>query len=165
MLLGVFCQAGYALDSDAEQPANVNADEFEIDLNNGVRIYRGNAVFTQGSIKLSCDELTTYLNDNDELDKGICIGSPGVFVQRPEGAEVDIVGSALEITIDEIENLVTLKNQAEVVQGGTTITAQVITYNKLTEKVFVKGGESEGLTAKSPRASLTIQPRKKTTNE
>ncbi len=191
LLMGVFCQAGYALDSDSEQPATLNADEFEIDLNTGVRIYRGNVVFRQGSIKLTCDELTTYLNDDDELDRGICIGSPGIFIQRPEGSEVDIVGSAMEITMDEIENLVTLKSQAKVVQGGLTITAPIITYNRVTGKTFVKGGGSQGIKAatktanseqssdaasgestvaeqassESTRPGLTIQPRKKKTNE
>ncbi|WP_423905721.1 lipopolysaccharide transport periplasmic protein LptA [Candidatus Spongiihabitans sp.] len=196
LLMGVFCQTGYALDSDSEQPTTLNADEFEIDLNTGVRIYRGNVVFRQGSIKLTCDELTTYLNDDAELDRGICIGSPGIFIQRPEDSEVDIVGSAMEITMDEIENLVTLKSQAKVVQGGLTITGPIITYNKLTKKASVKGGGSQGIKAmtetadgeqssdptsgestpgkstvaeqassESTRSSLTIQPRKKKTNE
>ena len=161
LLMGMFCQAGYALDSDSEQPVTLTADDFEIDLNTGVRVYRGNVVFRQGSIKLTCDQLTTYLNDDDELDKSICIGSPGIFIQRPEGSEVDIVASAMEITMDEIENLVTLKNQAKVVHGGSTITAPMITYNRLTEKAFVTGGAS----SENARPSLTIQPREKAIDE
>lgn len=191
LLIGIFCQTGYCLDSDSGQPATINADEFEIDLNDGLRIYRGNVVFRQGSIKLTCAELTTYLNDNDELDKSICIGSPGIFTQRPQGSEVDIVGSALEITMDEIENLVTLKNQAKVVQGGSTLSGAMITYNKLTKKMLVKSGQlqdiksttkttvsetasvltsaesnvAEQSRSASTRANLTIQPRTEKTNE
>ncbi|WP_424946713.1 lipopolysaccharide transport periplasmic protein LptA [Candidatus Spongiihabitans sp.] len=169
LLMGVFCQAGYALDSDSEQPVTLTADDFEIDLNTGVRVYRGNVVFRQGSIKLTCDALTTYFNDDDDddgvhgnkLNKSVCIGRPGIFMQRPEGSEADLVGSAMEITMDEIENLVTLKNQAKVVHGGSTITAPMITYNRLTEKAFVTGGAS----SENARPSLTIQPREKAIDE
>jgi len=181
LLAGIFCQAGYALDSDMEQPATLDADDFEMDFNTGVRIYRGNVEFRQGSIRLNCDELTTYLNQNDQLDKAICIGNPGRFKQRPEGQEDDVVGTAGEITMDQIENLITLKSQAKVVQGGSTITGKTIAYDMSTEKVKVKGGGSQGtktttqstssgetpesessaVEVESSRPSLVIQPRKK----
>lgn len=153
LLVGIFCQGASALDSDSEQPATLEADDFEMDFNTGVRIYRGNVVFRQGTIKLTCDELTTYLNENDELDKGICIGSPGRFKQRPEGQNEDIVGTALEITMDEIRQLVTLKSQAKVIQGGSTISGRIITYNKVTERAKVKGGGSQGTKSTTEKAT------------
>ena len=144
-------------------------------------------VFRQGSIHLTCEELTTYFNESDELDKAVCVGSPGRFKQRPEGAEHDVVGTAMTITMDQVEDLVTLKSQAKVVQGGTTISGRIITYNLVTEKASVKGGGSQasatssssqasgeesgsGETAApstegSARPSLVIQPRKKKTSE
>ena len=174
----------HALDSDSEQPATLDADDMEMDFAMGVRVYRGNVVFRQGTIHLTCEELTTYFSDDGELDKGICVGSPGRFKQRPEGAEHDVVGTAMTITMDQVEDLVTLKSQAKVVQGGTTITGRVITYNLITEKANVKGGGSQASatsTASSEassaaessdggeaavsddnaRPSLVIQPRKK----
>jgi lipopolysaccharide export system protein LptA len=190
VLAGVICQTGFALDSDMEQPATLDADDFEMDFNTGVRIYRGNVEFRQGSIRLNCDELTTYLNQNDELDKAICIGSPGRFKQRPEGQQDDVVGTAGKITMDQINNLITLKSGAKVVQGGSTITGKTIAYDMSTEKVKVKGGASQGTkkttkstssgetaaeasgsestdveldSSENSRPSLVIQPRKKKT--
>ncbi len=181
-ILLVLCQTANALDSDSEQPATLDADDFEMDFNTGVRIYRGDVVFRQGSIRLDCDELTTYLNDNSELDKGICIGNPGKFKQRPEGQEEDVFGFAQEITMDQIKEIVTLQSQAKVIQGDTTITGRTITYDLVTEKVRVKGGgsqssqtsgsESSGSetsgdsatgeeSTDDSRPSLVIQPRKK----
>ena len=144
LLLVIVSQAGYALDSYKEQPAKLDADDFEMDFKTGVRIYRGNVIFRQGSIRLTCDELTTYMNTNDELDKAICVGSPGTFKQRPEGQEEDINGQAMEITMDEIEQLVTLKSRAKVVQGGTMLSGRTITYDMALEKVRVKGGGTAG---------------------
>ena len=178
--------ASHALDSDSEQPATLDADDMEMDFATGLRVYRGNVVFRQGSIHLTCEELTTYFNESDELDKAVCVGSPGRFKQRPEGAEHDVVGTAMTITMDQVEDLVTLKSQAKVVQGGTTISGRIITYNLVTEKASVKGGgsqasatssssqasgeesgsgETAASTEGSARPSLVIQPRKKKTSE
>ena len=179
-LLGCFLlQPTYALDSDRDQPATLEADDFEIDLGTGVRIYRGNVVFRQGSILLECDELETHLNDDGGLEKGICVGSPGRFKQRPQGAKHDIVGVARKITMDEIDEIVVLKSQVKVTQGGTQISGRTVTYDLVTEKIKVKGGSQTASSAKkqdsgeassdgtaqadqgSSRPSLVIQPRKK----
>lgn len=170
--------SGYALDSDRDQVATLNADDFELDLSSGVRIYRGNVVFRQGSIVLQCDELVTHLNGDGALDKGVCVGSPGRFKQRPEGAKEDIVGLARQITMDNIAETVVLKSQAKVTQGGSQISGRLITYDLVTEKVTVKGGSqsaSNGQSAsnddtaaeqsdkkENSRPSLVIQPRNKT---
>lgn len=174
----------HALDSDRDQPATLEADDFELDLKTGVRTYRGNVLYRQGSIRLECDELVTYFNEDGELDKAICSGDPGKFKQRPENSEDDMIGKARLITMDQVAELVTLKSRADVVQGGTRLTGRLLTYNLATEKVIVKGGtdtqpkvtttstESSAdeksvespvteETTSSSRPTIIIQPRKK----
>ena len=184
MWMAIFCQSVYALDSDVEQPATLDADDMEMDFSTGVRIYRGNVVFVQGTIRMTCDELTTYFNDDGELDEAVCVGSPGRFKQRPEGQDEDVVGIANSITMNQVEDLVTLKSRAKVVQGETTITGRLITYNLKTEKASVKGGGQNtgssgsvstsesgdsslqgGETEEASRPSLVIQPRTKKVEE
>ncbi|MEM7193493.1 MAG: lipopolysaccharide transport periplasmic protein LptA [Pseudomonadota bacterium] len=187
-LMATVFTTSFALESDTSQPATLDADDFELDLKTGVRIYRGNVVYRQGSIRLDCDELTTYFNDDGELDKGVCTGRPGKFKQRPEGAENDVIGKARTITIDQIEQVMVLKSRAQVEQAGTKMEGNLITYDLTTEKVRVKGG-SQGATQTasqqstdsgasgqtdtssqandgggSSRPSLIIQPRKKKKN-
>jgi len=175
-------QAGFALDSDRDQSATLDADDFEIDLKTGVRAYRGNVVFRQGSIRLNCDELVTYLNDDGALDKAVCSGTPGRFKQRPEGSEDDVIGTARTIIMDEIGQEVILKGQVKVVQGGNELSGGLVRYDSVTEKIKVKGRDSASATAnksaadsspqksgsateatetESGRPSLVIQPRKK----
>ena len=191
ILMSGLVQIATALDSDSEQPATLDADDMEMDFATGVRTYRGSVVFTQGSIRMTCDELVTYLNDGGSLDKAICTGNPARFKQRPEGQKNDVKGTALEITMDQIAELVTLNRSATVEQGTSTITGTVITYNLATEKANVKGGGSQSTQSSSTatesgsptdtenvsaevsdtdssdkaRPSLTIQPRKKEQSE
>ncbi|MGI9317963.1 MAG: lipopolysaccharide transport periplasmic protein LptA [bacterium] len=149
-----------ALDSDRDQPATLEADDFELDLKTGVRTYRGNVLYRQGSIRLECDELVTYFNDDGELDKAICSGDPGKFKQRPENSEEDMIGKARVITLDQVAELVTMKSRADVVQGGTRLTGRLLTYNLATEKVIVKGGsdtQTKTTTTSSTEADTTAK--------
>ena len=184
ILVALIVFNAHALDSDRDQPATLEADDFELDLKTGVRTYRGNVLYRQGSIRLECDELVTYFNEDGELDKAICSGDPGKFKQRPENSDEDMIGKARVITMDQVAELVTLKTRADVVQGGTRLTGRLLTYNLATEKVIVKGGSdtqtkvtttaSESSsdektaesavteeTASSSRPTIVIQPRKK----
>lgn len=185
MLVGIplTISSSFALDSDSEQPATLDADDMEMDFSTGVRVYRGNVVFRQGSIKMTCEELTTYFSDDGELDEAVCVGNPGSFKQRPEGQDKDMVGTARKITMNRVDNLVVLKSRAKVVQSDTTITGTLITYNLTTEKASIKGGgtQSSGTSVQTSggdgtgdaegsgedeagdsnaRPSLVIQPRK-----
>jgi len=143
-----------ALDNDRDQPATLEANDFELDLKTGVRTYRGDVLYRQGSIRLECDELVTFFNDDGELDKAVCTGDPGRFKQRPEGSEEDMIGKAREITMDQVAELVVMKSRADVTQGGTRLTGRLLTYDLKTEKVRVKGGE---VPAKTSTASTDAE--------
>ena len=151
----------FALDSDQHQSAILQANDFELDLETGVRIYRGDVVFRQGSMRLDCDELTTHYND-DHLHKGVCIGTPGQFEQRPEGQDAMVLGRARSITLDRVKGMLTLEEGADIEQAGMRMAGKLITYNLLSKKVRVSGahdtsGASATNAAERPR--LTIQPR------
>ena len=160
-----------AVAADKEQPATLDADDFELDLETGVRIYRGSVVFRQGSIRLACDELVTYYNADDKLDKGVCTGNPGKFTQRPEGRDSDVFGRARTITLDRVVGVVVFENRADIAQGENRIHGRLITYDLQTKKAKVAGGELAGETeaaaeaaevktaAAGDRPRLIIQPR------
>lgn len=166
VVMAIFVGNVYALDSDQDQPATLEADDFELDLRTGVRIYRGNVLFRQGSIRLECDELVTYFNDDDELDKAVCSGDPGKFKQRPENSEEDIIGKARVITLDQVAELVIMKSRADITQGGTRMTGRLLTYNLATEKVVVKGGsDSQTKTTTNTLSESTTTEESAATNE
>lgn len=165
-LAGVAWPAG-ALDSDKRQPATLEADDFEFDLETGVRIYRGNVVFRQGSMHLDCDALVTHYDDDNELEKGVCTGRPGRFKQRPDDQAADVHGHALSITLDNLRSLVILDGEAEVEQAGDRIRGRRITYDLRNKKARVTGGA--GTTAApggdaGQRPRLILQPRNEPSN-
>lgn len=129
----------HAYDTDRDQPATLDADEFDMDFQTGVRTYRGNVVYQQGSIRLFADELVAYFKDG-ELQRAVARGNLAEFRQRPEDSETDVVGVALRIELNEAEQLVTLRDRAKVTQDANTITGKLIVYNMLTEKVKVRSG-------------------------
>ena len=155
LLLLVITNVSYGLDSDQEQPATLEANDFELDMKTGVRTYRGNVVYRQGSIRLDCDELVTEFNADGDLDKAVCTGDPGTFKQRPEDSDDDMVGKARKIVVDQVEQIVILKSRAEVNQGGTRMSGRLITYNLETEKVIVKGDSK----APAETATASAEPK------
>jgi len=166
LLLYLLMQPAYTLDSDAEQPAILDADNIEMDFNTGTRIYRGDVVFTKGSIRMDCDELVTYQDDNETLGKVICTGEPARFKQRPQDQDEDMHASALEITLHQAEDQMILESRARLEQGATTITGETITYNLATRKAIIEGGAKQGTQSGSSgesedtsRVRLVTQPK------
>ncbi len=132
----------YAYDNDRDQPATLDADEFDMDFQTGVRTYRGNVVYQQGSIRLYADELVAHFKDG-ELQRAVARGNLAEFRQRPEDSETDVVGVALRIELNEVKQLVILRDRAKVTQDSNTVTGKSIVYNMLTEKVKVRSGGSK----------------------
>lgn len=142
-----------ALESDRDQPAIIDADTVDIDFNAGIRIYEGNVKLRQGTIRLDADRLEVRFKD-DALESAIAVGSPAEFRQRPEGKDHDVVGVALNIHLDEVNDEITLTDEAVVTQGRDSIAGKTIVYNMATEKVQVRsGGTGQTRTTKSAEES------------
>lgn len=140
-----------AYETDRDQPATLDADEFDMDFQSGVRTYRGNVVYQQGSIRLYADELVAHFKDG-ELQTAVARGNRAEFRQRPDDSDADMVGLALRIELNQVDQILTLRDRAQVTQGANTVTGKLIVYNMLTEKVKVRSGGT-----KKP-ASTTVQP-------
>ncbi len=137
----------YAYDTDRDQPATLDADEFDMDFQTGVRTYRGNVVYQQGSIRLFADELVAFFKDG-ELQRAVARGNLAEFRQRPDDSETDVVGVALRIELNEVKQTVTLRDRARVTQDANTVTGKKIVYNMLTEKVNVRSGKEKPTSTK-----------------
>jgi lipopolysaccharide export system protein LptA len=153
-----------ALESDRDQPATIDADSVEIDFSSGKRIYDGNVKLRQGTIKLDADRLEVYFK-NDQLEKAIAQGNPAKFRQRPDGKTTDTVGQAVYIHIDEVNNIITLTNKAQVNQGTFAVNGKTIVYNMATDKMKVIGdNKSPTRTTKSAEKTATTSESGTTTS-
>ncbi len=150
--LGCFLMVtSHAYETDRDQPATLDADEFDMDFQSGVRTYRGNVVYQQGSIRLFADELVVYFKDG-ELQRAVARGNRAEFRQRPDDSETDMVGLALRIELNQVDQILTLRDRAEVTQEANVVTGKLIVYNMLTEKVKVRSGGTKKPT------STKVQP-------
>lgn len=145
--------AGVALTSDREQPIHIEADSVEIDDVERVSTYRGNVLYTQGSIRLTADVVTLYYDESRELERFRAEGEPARFRQRPEGHEEDMRAQAQLIEYFASSERVVLHHGAHVWHQGNEFAGERIQYDAARDMVKAQKGESE-----EGRVQVIIQP-------
>lgn len=162
--------AALALESDNSQPATIEADEVEFDFRNGTRTYKGDVVVVQGTLRITGEKLVVkYGEQEDQIEQATSWGNPATFKQRPEGKDEDVYGEGNEIVLDEIENTLTLIENAVMTQAGNTARGKTIVYDMTTDKMTVKGmtgpqqadtdeAGDAGTETTDGRARVTISP-------
>ena len=138
----------WALKSDRDQPADIEADNTEIDFRTGVRTLTGNVLIVQGTLRLKADKLVGQYTKG-ELTKATAWGSPARFKQRPDGKPDDVEGAAKKIVVDYASNTLTLFGKASLKQGENTARGDTITYNMATDKLQIKGNSGIGTAGKN----------------
>ena len=101
------CSNSFALSTDRDQPANVEADDIEFDFKKGTRTYTNNVLVVQGTLRLKADKLLGIYVDG-ELDNATAWGSLARFKQRPDGKQHDVEGWAKKIVVNQRKNTLTL---------------------------------------------------------
>ena len=143
----VLCSsASWALDSDGQQPINLEADRAELDDQKGISTYSGRVTLTQGTLELKGDQLIIR-SVNGEPQLITTIGKPGKFKQRPQDKPDDVVATATTIKYDVAEEKIFLDGNALLVQGNQRFSGAHITYDMPADKVKAMGavgGESGG---------------------
>lgn len=146
-----------ALEADKTQAVTLEADDFEFDLDSGARIYRGNVVYRQGSIRVECDALTTRHDGDGELQSGVCTGNPGRFRQTlagDDGETTVVQGQARAITFDR--GRIVLDGDAQVAHAGDRLSGARIAYDVDARKAKVTGdGDGSG---RRPRIEIAPRP-------
>lgn len=129
----------HALDSDREQPIQIVADVAIRDEIAGETRYEGNVVLTQGSLKITADELT-ILHSTEDADRIIAMGNPATLVQQPTPDQPPVDASALRIEYVRSEDLVRLLEDARIAQNGSTLSGNQIDYLVSQRTVKAAGG-------------------------
>jgi lipopolysaccharide export system protein LptA len=152
----------WALNSDRNEPATVEADEVEYDFRTGVRTYKGNVVVIQGTLKITGDKLEVIYKDQ-ELQSATAWGRPASFKQRPDGKDQDVVGKAKRIVLDQIVNTLTLYDQASLQQGPDVANGDEITYDIGADKLSIKGAaQTQAQSGETGETESSEKPKKPT---
>ncbi len=127
-LLGLPYSA-WALESDKDQPIEIEADTGELDDIKNISIYRGNVITVQGTIRMTGDKMTVYYTDDDEMDHMIMEGRPATYRQLPEDSSVYDHAEALTMEYYELKEYVILIDKALVTQEGLRFSGDRIEYD------------------------------------
>lgn len=128
-----------ALSSDRDQPAQIEADDTEINFKTGVRTLTNNVLVVQGTLRVKADKLVVTYDKQGELVKAIADGSLARFKQRPDDKPDDVEGWAKKILVDYPNNTITLTGKASLKQGASTAEGDKIVYNMETDKLNIIG--------------------------
>ncbi|MDP6078607.1 MAG: lipopolysaccharide transport periplasmic protein LptA [Arenicellales bacterium] len=129
---------------DRDQPVAIKADEVDMDLKSGRRLYLGNVSVTigvypqEGSIRIRADQIEMTFS-NEQLTLALATGDPARFRQRPVGKNHDVVGKGQTIKLDEVKNVVTLSGGASLKQQQDTVCGDTIVYYLSSGKLRVRG--------------------------
>lgn len=153
--------SAWALPSDREQPIRIQADSAELDDKQGVAVYRGDVVITQGTMKVTGDTVTITQNAQGDVEVFTSVGKPAYYEQLPSTDKQIVKAYGLTIQYFMANERVVLIDQAKVIQEGNTFEGEKIVYD--TQRQIVNAGRATGtnVTAPRPRIDMVIQPKNK----
>ncbi len=148
-----------ALESDSEQPIYIDSNTATYDDRKQTSVYTGNVVTVQGSLRVDSDKLVVYLK-NGEINKMVATGEPAKFEQLPAEGKEKIKGEALIGEYYPGKDLLILKKQAVVWQGGNKSASELIHYDS--RNALIKAGEKS---SDSKRVHSVFKPKPKPTED
>jgi lipopolysaccharide export system protein LptA len=121
--------SAWALPSDRDQPIRVQADSAELDDKQGVAVYRGGVVITQGTLKITGDTVTLTQNQTGDLEVFTAVGKPAYYEQQPSADKQIVKAYGLTIQYYATNERIVLIDQAKVIQQGNTFEGEKIVYD------------------------------------
>lgn len=154
--------AGPATAAVASEEINVVSDHGELDRRAGRARYWGNVTITQGTTRITADEVLLEAVDG-ELVSATINGRPATFEQTPPGASEPTRGSARRMTLLAAEEIIELREDARITQGGDEVAGELIRYDVKRQQVVSAGQVKMTLTprkAKEPAREPPAEDRK-----
>jgi len=159
----LFSQNCLALSSDRDQPIELEADSADLNDLQGISIYTGDVILTQGSTQLHATTLTLFHNQEHKLTKIEAIGSPASFKQRPDGQIVDVKAKAHRMLYFMNKETIYLYENAIFFQDKNSFRGDQIVYdtkNNIVKAASKKTSKGKGKTKPSGRVKVVIQANK-----
>jgi lipopolysaccharide export system protein LptA len=153
--------AAWALPSDREQPIRIQADSAELDDKQGVAVYRGDVIITQGTLKITGDTVTITQTASGDIDVFTSVGNLAYYEQKPAADKEIVKAYGRTIQYFSSNERIVLIDQAKVIQEGNTFEGEKIVYD--TQRQIVNAGRATGTNVSTPRPriDMIIQPKNK----
>lgn len=150
----------WALTTDREQPIEIEADHAQLDNQQGVTQYKGEAVLTQGTLRIEGDTITFYYDENQQLSKAIAEGNLATYRQIHEEGEEPVRARALRMEYHAKAQKIYLIGKGHVWRTGDTFSGSRIEYDIAKNIVNANSApvKVDGKTRKKERVHIIIQP-------
>lgn len=138
-----------AAKKDLTEETTITSQRQSADLKNKIIVYLDEVKINQGSIAIIADivKVSSKIDSatNKKSNTYLAKGNPTTFKQQLEDGSL-ISLQANEITYQPDLNIITVSGNAQVLQAGSKVTAETITYNTSSEKLEAQGNGSESVT-------------------
>ncbi len=149
--------AAFALESDRNQPIQIEADQGSLDQKNQNTTFSGNVIVKQGSMYIQAGTVAVSKDKSGQQHMN-ARGNPVKFGQQLEkNGKVD--GQANQVEYSSATSVVVLTGNAKITRGGDMASGNVITYNTRTE-VYTVSGNKNATSKTGRRVNVVIQPNK-----
>lgn len=149
-----------ALPSDREKPISIEADHAQLDDRDGVTQYKGDAILTQGTLRITGDIITFFYDENKQLTKAVAEGKRATYQQVHNPGENPVKAKALKMEYYADRQKIYLIGDGYVWQNGDEFTGNYIEYDIARNVVSAnsKPVTVDGETQKKGRVHIIIQP-------
>ena len=151
LIISALTTTVHALDSDRDQPVNLEADHATFNQKTGVTIYSGNVIITQGTIRIQADNVIANLDENNSIKDVRATGKPAKFQQKISPDKGIAYGEGDQVYYDAAPSQITLTGHAKITQDGSTFNGNTLRYG-------MKQGDIEGNGNKQQRVQMIIPP-------
>jgi len=151
-VLAILSQAAPGAISDRNEVAEIFADRVEIDQRKQVSRYLGNVEFSQGSVRVTGDDVVLETPEG-ELQTLDIRGAPATYRELDDEGQ-ELRATAERIFYDTAAQLITLEGDAQLCRSGEYFRSVYIEYTTLTQAVNAgKPGATE-----QERVRITLRP-------
>lgn len=141
----------HALPSDANQEIKLLADKATYSERTGVTSYSGSVIITQGTFKMTADNITVNLSQGRSINSAVATGRPATMQQVVTQEKGLAKGQANKIDYNAVTGIVTLTGNAKLVQNGASFAGNIIRYS-------LKAGDVEATAGGNQRVELVFPP-------
>jgi lipopolysaccharide export system protein LptA len=151
-----------ALPNDRDQPIHIQSDDAQLDDKQGVAVYTGGVIITQGSMKITGNKVTVTRTPSGDVDVFTAVGNLAYYEQRPAADKPIVQAYGVTIQYFASQNRIVLVDKAKVINDGNTSEGEKIVYDTVRQVVNAGRATGSKVTAPRPRIDMVIQPKKKT---
>ena len=142
LVLSLAAAPAHALESDREEPLDVNADSSDGTLGDGVATLRGNIEIRQGTLLIRADVASVQKSDG-RVQRIELNGTP-VTMQQEIEEQGQVTAEARTMEYEVATGIVTLTGTADVVHPQYHISGEVLVYDMNQQHFRGSGDEESG---------------------